>query len=165
MSVIWPSLLLPSRWRSTFRGPIRGNSIRIPFLRSRVGWESADCCPGVRESVELEYVEVEDWESLQPGRYGIPEPKGESVALPGSESLVVCPGVAFDARGGRLGMGRGYFDRTFAARGKDRAFLVGVGYGCQIVENLPKQEHDQAMDAVVTEDGLVKLRLGDFSHD
>ena len=121
--------------------------------------------PRCTESVELEYVGVEDWESLQPGRYGIPEPRGERVPLPGSESLVVCPGVAFDARGGRLGMGRGYFDRTFSARGKDRAFLVGVGYTCQIVENLPQQEHDQAMDALVTEDGLVKLCSGDFSHD
>ena len=62
-------------------------------------------------------------------------------------------------------MGRGYFDRTFSARGKSRAFLVGVGYRCQIVEAIPQQEHDQPMDAVVTEEGIVKLRSGDFSHD
>ncbi|MFP8875116.1 MAG: 5-formyltetrahydrofolate cyclo-ligase, partial [Myxococcota bacterium] len=68
--------------------------------------------PGCTDAGGLEYVAVERWESLRPGRYGIPEPEGESVSLPGPSAVVVCPGVAFDASGGRLGMGRGYLDRT-----------------------------------------------------
>ena len=114
--------------------------------------------PRCTDAGRLEYVAVERWESLRPGRYGIPEPGGESVSLPGEGAVVICPGVAFDAFGGRLGMGRGYIDRTFPVRGDDGPFLVGVGYACQVVDDLPRQEHDQRMDAVVTEEGPMKLR-------
>lgn len=120
--------------------------------------------PRCLESGTLEYAPVEHWDSLRPGRYGIPEPTGQSVSLVGSDVVVVCPGVAFDGGGGRLGMGGGYVDRTFSSFPGGRPFLVGIGYECQIVDDLPMEEHDQLMDAVVTESGPLTLRKEKRRH-
>lgn len=67
--------------------------------------------------------------------------------------LVLMPLLGFDRRGGRLGMGGGYYDRSFAFR-HDRPApprLVGVGYACQEIPALDVQEWDVGLDAVVTE--------------
>jgi 5-formyltetrahydrofolate cyclo-ligase len=92
-------------------------------------------------------------ESLVPGRYGVREPPP---AVPseelGPDVLVLAPGVAFDASGGRLGRGGGLWDRALAeARG---AVLFGVGYELQWVERVPREPHDCLVEAVLTEAGV-----------
>ena len=68
------------------------------------------------------------------------------------------PLVAFDDRGRRVGMGGGYYDRTFAARRGRRALrrprLVGVAFGFQRRDALPGAAWDVPLDAAVTENGL-----------
>ncbi len=61
--------------------------------------------------------------------------------------LVVVPGVAFTRGGARLGRGRGYYDRYLSLPGL-RAFCVGVCFAHQLVDALPVEPHDRAMDAV-----------------
>jgi 5-formyltetrahydrofolate cyclo-ligase len=92
-------------------------------------------------------------ESLVPGRYGVrePAPSAPSEVL-GSDALVLVPGVAFDTSGGRLGRGKGLWDRALAeARG---AIVFGVGFELQWVERVPREPHDRRVAAVLTEAGV-----------
>jgi 5-formyltetrahydrofolate cyclo-ligase len=115
----------------------RGQGIRLLWPR-----QSADG--------GLEFAPAERIEELLPGRYGVLEPPAAAPAERlGADALVLVPGVAFDAAGGRLGRGGGAWDRALAgARG---AVVFGVGYEIQIVDRVPREEHDHLMHAVLTE--------------
>jgi 5-formyltetrahydrofolate cyclo-ligase len=109
----------------------------------------------------LEFVEVEAFEDLFRGRYGVREPAPELPARAlRTTALVLAPGIAFDLRGGRLGRGAGYYDRALAPIGqrRDGPRFVGVAFDLQIVDRVPMQTHDVFMDAVVTESGLRWVR-------
>ncbi len=94
---------------------------------------------------EIEFVELEAaWRSWPRDRWDIPEPPAalDALSVEGiarAPCLVMAPGLAFDADGGRLGRGKGYYDRFLArlanARveaGSGAAMLALVGYGYQI---------------------------------
>jgi 5-formyltetrahydrofolate cyclo-ligase len=71
--------------------------------------------------------------------------------------FIVCPAVAFDIYGGRLGRGRGCYDR-FCKELKGRIHMYGVAFSCQILgpnERLPFSYHDIVMDQVITENGVL----------
>ena len=102
------------------------------------------------EGDRLVFAPVSRWEDLRPGRYGVAEPPPDVPAL-APEALVLVPGVAFDARGGRLGRGGGYYDRTFASAAEPRPLLLGVGYAFQVVDTVPQERHDRRLDGVITE--------------
>ena len=65
--------------------------------------------------------------------------------------LVMTPLVAFDARGGRLGQGGGYYDRTFEMM--PDAMRVGLAFAGQETEYLPKEPHDIGLHGILTENG------------
>lgn len=108
------------------------------------------------ETNELELFHLEDVNELVEGAYKILEPKAELRALPRKKvapdelDLVMVPGTAFDARGGRMGQGKGYYDRLLAHARKD-APLVALAFECQIVPHIPVAPHDVFMDLVLTE--------------
>ncbi len=89
---------------------------------------------------------------LEPTRWQLREP----VKLAAREAdiadfdVVLVPGLAFDALGGRLGRGGGFYDRLLAGRSQ-QATLVGVCFAAQRVEQLPLAPHDVLMDMVYTE--------------
>lgn len=91
-----------------------------------------------------------DGDPLNPDRYGIMTP---SEAAPEVRPvLVVTPLLAFTRGGARLGYGGGYYDRTLAAlRAEGEILAVGLGYGAQQVDALPRGPHDQRLDWIVTE--------------
>ena len=108
--------------------------------------------PRTTDPLGLEFFAVECWEALRPGAYGVLEPPNDGTAVrlvPGD--LVVVPGVAFDEDGYRLGHGKGYYDRAFAAELGDAPTLVGFGYEFQIVDAVPHDHRDRQMDAIVTD--------------
>ncbi len=76
--------------------------------------------------------------------------------------LVFLPLVGFDARGMRLGMGGGYYDRAFAFRRVRRVWkkplLIGFAYDLQRVPHLESAPHDVLLDAVVTEKGSMMMK-------
>lgn len=78
---------------------------------------------------------------------------------PRGAGLLVVPGRAFDTTGGRLGRGRGYYDRLLMA-GAGGRLVVGAAYECQVVEHVPREEHDRDVDCLVTETGCRRLRDG-----
>jgi 5-formyltetrahydrofolate cyclo-ligase len=65
------------------------------------------------------------------------------------------PGVAFDRNGNRIGRGKGYYDRLLE---QTRAITVGVGYGFQLIEDIPAEPHDIAVDYVITEHGVIRSK-------
>jgi len=67
-------------------------------------------------------------------------------------TVLLTPLLAFDRKGGRLGQGGGYYDRTLAAlRFKGHVLAIGVAFAAQEVQNVPVDGLDAPLDAVVTE--------------
>ena len=93
---------------------------------------------------------------LVTGRYGMPEPVADTpVVQPG---LMLVPLLAFDRAGHRIGYGGGFFDRVLADN--PSAMTVGLAFGLQEVANVPTEPHDQPLDMVLTEAGLIDCRSG-----
>jgi 5-formyltetrahydrofolate cyclo-ligase len=87
-------------------------------------------------------------------RYGIPEPVRAHACSARVLSLVLLPLVAFDADGNRLGMGKGYYDHTFAFLGttcRTRPSLVGLAHDCQRVDKLELASWDVPLRCIVTD--------------
>jgi 5-formyltetrahydrofolate cyclo-ligase len=72
--------------------------------------------------------------------------------------ILIVPLVAFDASGGRLGYGGGFYDRTLAQLRARRATLaIGFAFAAQEAEALPLEPTDQPLDMIVTETGIRDL--------
>jgi 5-formyltetrahydrofolate cyclo-ligase len=91
-------------------------------------------------------------------RYGIVEPAGTSRAPARFMNVIFMPLLAFDARGTRLGMGGGYYDRALAFRRQRLHWagpaLIGIAYDAQQQPRLPAQLHDVRLDGIVTPRGI-----------
>jgi len=85
---------------------------------------------------------------LNMGHFGIREPNRRCAALPPIRlDLILVPGVAFDLGGGRLGRGKGYYDRLL---GQWRGITCGVAFDQQVVETIPAEPHDMRLDCLLT---------------
>lgn len=95
-------------------------------------------------------------DSLVDGTFGLSEPSGDAVRVhPG---LVLMPLLGFDGQGTRLGYGKGHYDRALAALRQDGAvFACGLAFHAQMVDDLPREDHDEALDWAVTERGSVPI--------
>ena len=92
------------------------------------------------------------------GQYGIRTPilSRSEILLPEALDLVLVPCTAFDADCFRVGMGKGYYDR-YLPRCKN-AVKIGIAFEAQRVEHAAVDEHDQRLDAYVTERGIYKWK-------
>jgi 5-formyltetrahydrofolate cyclo-ligase len=92
---------------------------------------------------------------LVKGGFGVREP-GPDAPEVFPQALLV-PLVAFDRRGGRIGYGKGHFDRAIAALERQHPILtVGLAYAVQEIEQVPIEPHDRLLDAVITESELIR---------
>lgn len=100
------------------------------------------------------------WEPEQvmiPDAVNVPAPPSSAPQL--HPDLVICPLLAFDRSGGRLGQGGGFYDRTLAnLRAAKPVFVLGLAYAGQEVEELPTEAHDQRLDAILTETGYIEVQ-------
>jgi len=97
-----------------------------------------------------------DGQTMRINRYRLPEPDvGDDEMLePAELDLVLAPLVVFDDAGNRIGMGGGYYDRSFAFRklpGNNEPILIGVAHELQRVDRLVPEEWDVPLDKVVTD--------------
>ena len=95
---------------------------------------------------------------LEANRWGIREPRDTCPEVaPAELEFVFVPGVAFDARGGRLGYGKAYYDRLLAAsmRTGGSSTLVAGAFAVQIVDQVPMEPHDVRLPVILTEDGAL----------
>ena len=113
------------------------------------------CLPVLAEEDTLRFAPWRPGDALVTNRFGIPEPDVEQAsALSASEmAFVAMPLVGFDAHATRLGMGGGWYDRSFGFRRESPAppWLVGVGFESQRVDALAAQDWDVRPDAICTE--------------
>lgn len=85
---------------------------------------------------------------LRPGAFGILEPQPQApIVTPEQVDVFLCPGLAFDPTGVRLGRGKGYYDRLLA-QAAPSALRIGVGLDVHWVESLPAEAHDIRMHRI-----------------
>lgn len=90
-------------------------------------------------------------EALAPSGFGLFEPSADAPAVAVADiAAFVVPGLAFDRAGGRLGWGRGHYDATFAAASPG-ALRIGLAYERQLVEQVAREAHDEALHIIITE--------------
>lgn len=115
-------------------------------------------CPRVDET-EMDFYEITDLNQLARGYKGIREPAPQPELRFGEAQchryfcLMLIPGVAFDCSGGRIGYGKGYYDR-FLARYPELP-TVALAYDCQIVPAVPLAAYDQKTGIVITESEII----------
>lgn len=99
----------------------------------------------------LVFHDVNDPAQLASGAFGVPEPDPAKCpeADPATAGIIFVPGLAFTADGHRLGRGRGYYDRLLAAL-PPTVLRVGVCFPGQIVDRIPREEHDEMVDFVLS---------------
>jgi 5-formyltetrahydrofolate cyclo-ligase len=106
---------------------------------------------------------LQNMDEMVVGKWKILEPPRERWGEPGKEippeeiDLVIVPGVGFSRDGGRMGNGQGYYDRLLE-RVRPDCHLIGLGYECQLFDNLIVSPHDVFMDKVVTEKAVYEGR-------
>ncbi|MAA95253.1 MULTISPECIES: 5-formyltetrahydrofolate cyclo-ligase [unclassified Arsukibacterium] len=105
-------------------------------------------CPGY-----LLFIHYQQTTALQPNRFGIPEPglNCANVMPIAALDIVFTPLVAFDAKGNRLGMGGGFYDRTLSQLpANSLCQVIGLAHNCQQVANIPTESWDVPLQQLIT---------------
>lgn len=134
---------------------VRSEVATLPLLADALAGGRRVAVPAC-EGAQLRLVYLTALDELTPARFGLLEPSPEVCLADGracpveAVDLFVVPGVAFDRSGGRLGYGRGFYDRLLAGARPD-ALRVGLAFEAQLVPSVPTDRFDLPMDLVVTE--------------
>lgn len=159
------TLFLRSR-RIAFYLPVNGELDSQPIMAHALTMKKLCYLPVLHplQHNRLQFIAYEPGDELIPNRYGILEPKiqTQKLLLPAALDLVLTPLVSFDLKGNRLGMGGGYYDRTFHFL-KRRIinhrppYLIGLAYEFQKVETITCEAWDVPLHSVVTETQLYRI--------
>ena len=120
----------------------------------RQAWQDgkAVAVPKTEKHREMHFYEIRSLAELSEGRFGVREPKGGVVCTPKEGDLLLVPGLLFDGKKNRLGYGGGYYDTYFAKHKEGKR--IGLAFAAQrFAEELPTEETDVPLDAVITENG------------
>ena len=125
----------------------------VPILRRVLEQGKMLAVPKVAGDDLVFYQITDIKKDTAPGAFGILEPvpglpEMNIKTLSGRHSVALVPGLAFDKENFRLGRGKGFYDRFLASAG-DSVYKVGIGYSFQLVERVPKEEHDSQLDLLI----------------
>lgn len=110
----------------------------------------------VQLGTEIALAEAAEAGSLQIGPHGVLEPARDAPRIDAADvDAFLVPGLLFDRACRRLGRGGGHYDRLLA-RAREDATLIGICYADRVVEELPEDPWDIAMDFVVTDRFVVE---------
>jgi 5-formyltetrahydrofolate cyclo-ligase len=98
--------------------------------------------------------EAHRFSELKENHFGIPEPVSQETAE--ELDLILVPGLGFDRKGGRLGMGKGYYDR-FLKNYKD-VLKIGLAFDEQVLESLPLNPYDESVDILITDKEVIRCQ-------
>lgn len=100
---------------------------------------------------------VTDLAELREGPFCLLEPSRDAREIfPTEVDLFIVPGMAFDARGNRLGYGAGFYDRLLTNTTAPR---LALAFGQQIIPNVPNDDWDIPLDFIATEDGIIDCKM------
>lgn len=109
----------------------------------------------------MHFVRIGPHSALRRNRHGIREPVGRRRCGAVRMDVILMPLLGYDAHGNRLGSGAGHYDRSLARRRPFRRPLrVGYAYVVQQLTTLPRDPWDVPMDAVVTDQGILRCSTG-----
>ncbi|CAH1650496.1 5-formyltetrahydrofolate cyclo-ligase [Hyphomicrobiales bacterium] len=136
--------------------PIRGEVDPRPLLAALGVRRIPAALPVIVED-DLSFHLWRDGDPLVPAGLGT---FGPDTAAPSVRpSILLVPLVAFDRRGHRLGYGRGFYDRVVARlKAAGPLTTIGLAYAMQEVPVVPTEPHDQPLDYVATEHGVLAAR-------
>jgi 5-formyltetrahydrofolate cyclo-ligase len=130
-----------------------------PDTRPYLSWARAEgirvLFPVSREDGLLDWTVGEDGVELV-GMFGMPEPSGEllSPLAINDVDLILVPAAAIGRDGMRMGWGKGYFDKTLGSMEKCPP-VYAVVYDSELVDDVPRERHDQPVNGVVTPDRII----------
>lgn len=134
--------------------PMRGEADPRPAM---LGHDGPLCLPVVlAPATPLIFRRWREGDPLEGGGLGTWHPPDSAEAL--RPDVVIVPLAGFDAAGGRLGYGGGFYDRTLEVlRGSGSVVAAGLAFDAQEVGLIPVEVTDQPLDLIVTESGLRRL--------
>lgn len=114
-------------------------------------WEAHKTCylPVIQDDGILTFRVYEKETVLKKNIYGIAEPLATAEIFATQLDIVLVPLLGFDRAKHRLGMGKGYYDKTFFD--KKSPILIGLAHSCQEHALIPTETHDVALDFILTE--------------
>lgn len=128
----------------------------LPLLAMLAGGDRICCLPVTSPpSRQLFFRRWHPNTKMVPGDFGIAVPSSDAETV--TPEVLVVPLLGFDAAHHRIGYGAGYYDCTLRELRKrgHRPFVIGAGYGVQQVDAIPADDHDEPMDMVITEKGVL----------
>ncbi len=137
-----------------FYHPLGSEMDLLPLAREALAAGKCVAFPRV-DGMDMEFYRVRGLGEFKEGRFHVMEPTGNE-AVPAENAIVLVPGIGFDESGGRIGYGKGYYDRYLAKYPK--CCKIGATYRSQVECRLPRDAHDVVMDALLTEDGILAAK-------
>ena len=111
--------------------------------------------PVIEKNAQMQFREIGADSELKRNRYGLFEPDDGHIVSARMLDIVLTPVVAFDEQNNRVGMGGGYFDRTFAFLRHRNDWLhpkiIGLAFACQKVEKIPPNPWDIRLFRAITD--------------
>lgn len=154
LAELFPSRLIPPRG-AVVSGcwPFRSEIDPRPLMRRLAATGASlalPCTPPRGSDSPLSFRLWDEAHALLPGHFGVHEPPAHAELV--QPDLVLCPLLAFDGFGARLGYGQGHYDRALAAlRAVKPVTAIGLAFSAQEMERLPAEPHDAPLDGIVTE--------------
>lgn len=139
--------------------PVRGELSPLPLVEKvREGGGAVALPHVVSDTAPMSFRLWQEGDPLEKGFGGIPGPGASaSEVIP---DVVVVPLAVFDRRGFRIGYGKGHYDRTLGPLVREeRPLTVGYAFALQETEEVPREDHDVPLDAVITENGIIRCNL------
>lgn len=138
-----------------FYMPTRGELSPQPILLHALKQKKAVYLPVIQANpTRLAFYRYRPQQTLNKNNFGILEPRcnAHNHIAPLALDLVFFPLVAFDKKGNRLGMGKGYYDRTFQkGLHKTKPMRIGLAYAFQQLSHVPTSKRDVPLHAIFTE--------------
>ena len=137
--------------------PIKSEPDLTPV--ATIAFECGKCVAfpiSLTDSYTLDFRQINTLAELRDGAYNIKEPPQDSKkANITDKTLCLVPALAFDIKGGRLGYGKGYYDRFLKSFNGTK---IGTAHSAQVCDSLPTEKDDVPIDMIITETGVIYIK-------
>mgnify|MGYP002625410720 CR=1 FL=1 len=132
--------------------PFKNEIDTIPIINDALKKGKRVGLPVTFDSHQMSFYEIWDISEVKPGRFGVMEPDMD-IPVEDNDAFMIVPGVAFDMRKNRIGFGAGFYD-IYLDSFPD-IYTCALAYDFQVIDAFETEEHDKAVDIIVTESQLI----------